>query len=105
MLTALGLGLLAIVLWPAAQRPEPSESRSTAGAPAAEAQPAAPQPKATEVMPRRVHQFATLTTGHNVRIACSPDGKRIAIANGNPTIVHDTSTTGRTVPTTGSRRS
>ena len=46
-------------------------------------------------MPRLVHRFANLTTGHNVKIACSPDGKRIAIANANPTIIHDTSTSSR----------
>ena len=38
-------------------------------------------------MPKRVHNFAALTTGHNVRIACSADGKLIAIANGNPTLI------------------
>ncbi len=95
MIAALGLSLLGIVLWPAAEGPGPSGSPSTAGGQAAEAQPAAAQPKAAEAMPRRVHQFPNLTTGHNVRIACSPDGKRIAIANANPTIVHETSTKGR----------
>ena len=95
MIAALGLGFLGIVLWPAAQHPEPTGSPSNAGVPAAEAQPAVPQPKAMEAVPRRVHHFANLTTGHNTKIACSPDGKRIAIANANPTIVHDTSTKGR----------
>ena len=95
MVAALGLGLLGIVLWPAAEGPEPGKSPSTAGGQAAEAQPAAPQPKATEAVPRRVHHFANLTTGHNLKIACSPDGKRIAIANANPTIVQETSIKGR----------
>ena len=38
-------------------------------------------------MPRRVHHFTALTTGNGVKIACSADGKLIAIANGNPTRV------------------
>ena len=36
-------------------------------------------------MPSRVHHFTALTTGNDVKIACSADGKLIAIANGNPT--------------------
>ena len=95
MIAAVGLSLLGIVLWPASKVPDSSAPPSTTGAPAAELQAAAAQPKATEVMPRLVHRFANVTTGHNVKIACSADGKRIAIANANPTIIHDTSTRGR----------
>ncbi|MGD0899700.1 MAG: protein kinase, partial [Thermoguttaceae bacterium] len=50
------------------------------------------QPKTTEAMPRRLHHFAARTTGNSARIACSADGRLIAIANGNPTIIHQTST-------------
>ncbi|MHC4406283.1 MAG: WD40 domain-containing protein, partial [Planctomycetota bacterium] len=50
-----------------------NESRSTS------------RPKTASAMPKRVHHFTSLTTGNNVRIACSADGKLIAIANGNPT--------------------
>jgi len=53
------------------------------------------QPKTTEAMPRRVHHFAALTTGNSVKIAYSADGRLIAIANGNPTIIHETSRTSR----------
>jgi WD40 repeat protein len=49
---------------------------------AASTPPAKPQPQT-----RRVHRFGALTTGHDVRIACSADGRRIAIANGNPTLI------------------
>ena len=42
-----------------------------------------PQSKTTTAAPKRVRHF---TTGQSVNtIACSPDGKLIAIANGNPT--------------------
>jgi serine/threonine protein kinase/WD40 repeat protein len=94
MIAALGLGLLGMVLWQA-PGPEGKESQSAPGAPAAEIQPAAPQPKTTEAILRRVRHFPDLTTGHDVKIACSADGKLIAIVNGNPTIIHDTSTSSR----------
>src|SRR5262249_10722427 len=68
-----------------------NKSQSVPGAEVAQAQPAESQPKATEAMPRRIHNLAALTTGHDVTIACSADGKRIAVANGNPTMVLETS--------------
>ena len=56
------------------------------GAALAHATPAAPTvkspPKATALTPGRLNYF---TTGHSIRIACSADGTRIAVANGNPT--------------------
>ena len=71
------------------------QSQLTAGARAAENQPAAPQSKAREVTPRRLYHFAALTRGHSVKIAFSADGRLFAVANGNPTIIHDTSTKSR----------
>ena len=60
---------------------------------AGQRQPAASPPKMAADVPRRMHLFSAVTTGHSVRIACSADGRLIAVANGNPTIVHETSTT------------
>ncbi|MHB1037697.1 MAG: WD40 domain-containing protein [Pirellulales bacterium] len=38
-----------------------------------------------KAMPKRVNHFTAITAGNGVTIACSADGKLIAIANGNPT--------------------
>ncbi len=43
-----------------------------------------------DAAPKRVRHFAGLTTGNDVKIACSADGKLIAIANGNPTRIMGT---------------
>ncbi len=37
--------------------------------------------------PKRMHRFAALTTGRNIKAACSADGKLLAIVNGNPTMI------------------
>ncbi len=44
--------------------------------------PAFPQPQAETITPERLNYF---TTGHDITVACSADGKLIAVANGNPT--------------------
>ena len=87
MIAALGLGLLGMALWQASEGPDANESQSTPDTVASQTQPfVESQPKTTEDMPRRVHHFTALTTGNDVKIACSADGRLIAIANGNPTI-------------------
>ena len=49
--------------------------------------PAKPSPMAeTRVAPSRIRQFEGLVTGHNVKIAYSNDGGRIALAGSNPTV-------------------
>ena len=50
-------------------------------------QPAEPRPKTATAMPKRVRHFTGLTTGNDVKIACSADGRLVAAANGNPTRV------------------
>jgi serine/threonine protein kinase/WD40 repeat protein len=50
------------------------------------AQPANPQPNEATA-PKRLHHFTGLTTGHDIKLACSADGRRIAVANGNPTMI------------------
>jgi serine/threonine protein kinase len=52
------------------------------------AQPAESKPKTSNAVPQRVHHFQT---GAKVKtVACSTDGKLIAIANGNPTFILQT---------------
>jgi serine/threonine-protein kinase len=53
----------------------------------------APQLKTSAAMPKFVHHFQTDDKVN--KIAISPDGKRIAIANGNPTFILQTSGTSR----------
>ncbi|MHC4178067.1 MAG: serine/threonine-protein kinase, partial [Planctomycetota bacterium] len=69
---------LADLLW--TRSSDTNESRSPPGSVAAKTQPAEPQPITMQAAPRRVHYFTGLTTGHDVTIACSADGKLIAIA-------------------------
>jgi serine/threonine protein kinase/WD40 repeat protein len=45
--------------------------------------------ESTEASLQPIRRFADLATGHNVTIAYSADGKLIAIANGNPSIIHE----------------
>ena len=87
MVLTLGLALLGMVTWQALQGPDANRSGSAPGAPAALTRPDEPQAKTTEPMPQLLHHFTGLTTGHDVRIGCSADGKLIAIANGNPTLI------------------
>jgi WD40 repeat protein len=44
--------------------------------------PAFPQPQAETITPERLNYF---TTGHDIRVACTPDAALIVAANGNPT--------------------
>ena len=44
-----------------------------------------PQPKTTTAAPQRINHLPAVTTGNGVAIACSADGRLIAVANGNPT--------------------
>ena len=59
----------------------PTQSVLPAGVPV---DPTAPAEKAktTFATPTRLNYF---TTGHSIRLACSADGRRIAVANANPT--------------------
>ncbi len=50
------------------------------------------QPKTADDAPRRLNQ---LTTGHGIKLACSADGKLIAVANGNPTRIAQVGGTSR----------
>ena len=83
-----------VVIWQDEQqrialRPAPApQTETTAIGVAAKTQPAESHPSTTEGVPNRVHHFTALTTGNDVKIACSADGKLIAIANGNPTMHH-----------------
>ncbi len=99
MVGTCGIVLLGIVLYQAFGLPllsnkslPDSDRGSNAAAQPVAAQPAAAQqdtsrPETTEGTPKRLHQFTDLTTGHDVTIACSADGKLIALANGNPTLI------------------
>jgi WD40 repeat protein len=95
MIAALGMGLLGMVLWQAAAVPDANESGSPPGAVVGgrspdEAIDRSRQPQSGETpaaMPTRVRLFPALTTGHDVTIAYSADGKLIAVANANPTRV------------------
>jgi WD40 repeat protein len=49
-------------------------------------------PTETSAVPKRLNYF---TTGHDLHVACSPDGQLIAVANGNPTRILQTSGTSR----------
>ncbi len=95
IITALALGLLGRLIWQTSNGPDSSGSRSTPGAEAAQTQPAESQPKAMEAMPGRVLHFPGLTKGHGIRIAYSADGKLIAVANGNPTLIMEGNGTSR----------
>ncbi len=53
------------------------------------------RPKTTAGAPKRVLRFTTLTTGNGVKVACSADGKSIAVANGNPTRIMQSGGTSR----------
>jgi WD40 repeat protein/anti-sigma factor RsiW len=71
-------------------KPPPLSVRSTLRTPAPTPQLA---PKKASSMPRRLQQFPV---SHRVQlVACSPDGRLIAVANGNPTFVLQTSGTSR----------
>ncbi len=110
MTSAISVICIATVLWQASHRPEADESRPASSGQAAQTESSNTNPeqsngaqiekdepprKATDAAPKLVRRFTDLTTGHDIKIACLADGKRIIIANGNPTIIHDTSTTGR----------
>jgi serine/threonine protein kinase/WD40 repeat protein len=58
--------------------------------PTAAATPAAPAAPTSDA-PQRVNRFRTGLVGNDARIAISPDGKLIAIANGNPRRILQTS--------------
>jgi len=84
MLGALGLTLLGIVVWQALQAPDNASPGSNPDSTPPAEQAESP-PKTTDAMPQRVHHFQT---GEKVKtVAFSADGKRIAVANGNPTFV------------------
>jgi len=86
MIATFGL-LLGIVLWQSAEAPDTNEPRSTPDSTAAQTQPAEAQPKTAMATPKRVRHFTTSVTGGDATIAYSADGKLIAIANGNPTMI------------------
>ena len=68
---------LADLLW------KRSSGISTTLPPAAVAGKASAEPRErSTIMPGRLNYF---TTGHSIKVACSADGKLIAVANGNPT--------------------
>jgi serine/threonine-protein kinase len=76
---------------PKATPPTPSQVTTTTG-PGANARPTSP-PRETKGMPQRL---INLQINDRVKlIACSTDGKQIAIANGNPTLVLRTDRTSR----------
>lgn len=101
------LGLIGMLLWQAMGDPDADKSQSPAGAAVAEmppaqsppsaseaaqpqpaaSQPAESQPSATEAAPTRLRHIGALTTGHDVKLACSADGRLIAIVNSNPTLI------------------
>jgi serine/threonine-protein kinase len=66
--------------------PGPYPSASPGGEPMTPA-PLPTTPQATAPDPRPVRRFATGLTGHALVLAYSPDGRRLAVANGNPTRV------------------
>jgi serine/threonine-protein kinase len=84
MLGAFGFTLLGMVLWQASKSPEQALPGSNDGS-TPPAQRADSQPQTTNTMPKRIHHFPT--SAKVKTIACSPDGKLIAVANGNPTFV------------------
>jgi hypothetical protein len=55
-------------------------------------QPGESRPDTTHITPTRLNYF---TTGHGIKVACSADGKLIAVANGNPTRILQVSGTSR----------
>ena len=92
MIAAVVAGLVGIALWQAATGPDADENGRIPGAPAAptqsaQAQAREPAAKATEAAPKRLHHFANITIGHVVQLAYSADGKMLAVANGNPTMI------------------
>jgi WD40 repeat protein len=85
MVARLGLGFVGILLWQVLGGPDADKSRSSPGPKAVETTPAESQPIAAPIVPKRFLHFSTGAIGNSVTIACSADGKWIAIANGNPT--------------------
>ena len=53
------------------------------------------KPNTTTAIPKRARHFTIGPTGNNAKIAYSADGKRIAIANGNPTRIMRSNATSR----------
>jgi len=97
MIAALGLGLVGLALWQGVPGPDANEGGSAPGAAAAPAPAAAPpataQQPTEEIAPTFLRRFADLAGGHSRKVACSSDGRLIAIANGNPTVTIETNTT------------
>lgn len=92
MCGAIGISLLAMFFWqPTDPAPEKDTDASAAKQPAATL-PAADELQPMEAVPKRLHHFADLTKGHDAKLAISPDGKLIALANGNPMITIETPT-------------
>jgi WD40 repeat protein len=77
-------------LWQVFGGPDADEPRATQSPVAAVIRPAESQPNAATTSPKHIRHLSTGATGNSVTIACSADGKRIAIANGNPTRIMQT---------------
>jgi dipeptidyl aminopeptidase/acylaminoacyl peptidase len=61
------------------------DKRDSAASRSPPTQLAEPQPETTTAVAKRLHHFTALTTGWNITIAYSADGRLLAVANGNPT--------------------
>ncbi len=82
MIATLGLGLLGVVLCQA-----PKGADSSQSPPAAAAAAAAPAPAAAAETTPGASKSWNFKTGASVKtIACSDDGKLVAVANGDPTM-------------------
>ncbi len=83
MVAALGLGLLRVVLCQAPSAADSSQSPPAVAAPAAAPAAAAP----AHATPGESRSWDFKTRASIRTIACSEDGKLIAVANGSPTLI------------------